>query len=149
MNSYYQIKYDTMIFSDIRIDEIRHKIKPIFDLIEIVRTINEAPKESEEEVKKRLDFYKLNQPESYEKILRYYSPQYTLKNVEKFYKKLQDCRHKLEAVWYSLFLIKNEILNYENINIEDIKKLLWFPCVQKLNLKMIYLFLKLRVFYFK
>lgn len=98
MNSYYQIKYDTMIFSDIRIDEIRHKIKPIFDLIEIVRTINEAPKESEEEVKKRLDFYKLNQPESYEKILRYYSPQYTLKNVEKFYKKLQDCRHKLEAV---------------------------------------------------
>lgn len=97
MDSFYQIRSDTLSFSDQRMDEIRHKIKPIFDLIEIVLTINEAPLYTEEEVNKRLEYYRINQPENYEKVLRYYSPKYTLKDVRKFYQKLQDCRHKVEA----------------------------------------------------
>ena len=80
-DSFYRINYDTLEFSDIRMDKIRHNIKPIFDKIAIIETFN-----------------------------------------TKLHSKLQDCRHKMEAVWYSLLLIQNEIIHSERTDIKKLKK---------------------------
>lgn len=80
MDSFYKMKGDWLHFTDKRMDEIRHNIKPLFKTVQLIETID-----------------------------------------QKLHWKLEDCRHKLEAVWYSLLLIKNEIINFENTSHEILR----------------------------
>lgn len=95
MNDNYQIKYDTLIFSDMRTGEIKHNIKNVFDLVDKISTIVESPNNDTINI---IEFYRINHPDAYKNMKKHYSPEHTLKNVDKLTQKLKDCHHKMQAV---------------------------------------------------